>query len=194
MGYVYKILNNAWMKKKINFSYKRCINSFILFIIFFLFKYLFSCENHISHHKDRLIRSRTVFVSHARFHLVCTCQLHAGMVTRVYVCTLPAYVPLSRSRIHASLLSVFRLAEALTWACGTGFFAKVPHGRESKVHLAVRPRGLPHFPTLCASLCIPSYLAPQLLLLRAWILRSNNWQVKKMQDKSTFSYCTGYIN
>lgn len=90
----------------------------------FSFRYLssLSWESQISRNKDR-IRSRSNFTNHARFRLVCTCQLHAGVVTHVYV-YLPAYMPLSRPRIHASLLSVFRLAGALTWACGTGFLRK----------------------------------------------------------------------
>lgn len=125
-----------------NFFVKRRTN-------LFSFRYLssLSWESQISRNKDR-IRSKTNFINHARFRLVCTCQLHAGVVTHVYV-YLPAYMPLSRSRIHASLLSVFRLARVLTWACGTGFL------RKSRMDEKVK-----------CTRCSPSRLAPFSDLMR----------------------------
>lgn len=80
------------------------------------------------------------------------------------------------ARLCTSLLSVFRLAGRQTVGSYVSLwnkiFTKVPHGRESKVHLVVRPQGswLSYFPTFCAS-----YIA--MMLLCRYEREKHNWKI-----------------
>lgn len=112
----------------------------------FIFLYILSQGKFFFRFGLRSILSATpVFALHLR-------ELYADMVTCIYVYLL-AYEPLACMLVYFLFFDWPRPTGGSYVSLWDKIFTKVPHGRESKVYLAVRPQGswLPHFPTLCAS-------------------------------------------
>lgn len=116
-------------------------------MISFLFTFFLLSQDKFLVQVDlRLVSSATPVFA---LHLQVVCR-HSDPRLCVLAC-------IRAAALYTSLLSVFRLVDRRTVGSYVSLwdkiFTKVPHGRESKVHLTVRPQGnrLPHFPTLCTS-------------------------------------------